>query len=536
MDATIDLTLERHRDLLKRGTVLVDETDPGTSPRVLFYLEHAIQDASPRGEGDRRVISKQMLFVELDAGRHHAPPALRALPRLPTAARRRAGARQTILARPSAPGSPRELEQPGHRARHRPTSCPSTSRRSATARSALIDKTEAAVKDRLTKEINYWDHRAETAQGSGAGRQGQRPAQLGKSPKARRRPPGAAQKRLDELELERQISPLPPVVLGGVLVVPAGLIAAMTGATAPASPGRRHAGSGRPRPRDRHGSERSLGFEPIDREFEKLGYDIESRDPGTGRLRFIEVKGRVAGADTITVTRNEILYSLNKPDDFILAIVEFLDDGDHRRPLPPPPVPRQRRQHRLRRRQRQLPLCGPARPSRSTRHEPRPRQRTTQAKKLIEVALPLDAINKASAREKSIRHGHPSTLHLWWARRPLAAARAVIFAQMVDDPRRTPDLLPDREEPQEKERQRLFKIIEDLVLWENTTNETVLQAARDEIWAELAPHLRGERRPPAGEGAVRPRRSCPPSTTPSPAAARCRWRRSGSGWRATPAT
>jgi len=146
-------------------------------------------------------------------------------------------------------------------------------------------------------------------------------------------------------------------------------------------------------------------------------------------------------------------------------------------------------------------------------------------KKLIEVALPLDAINKASAREKSIRHGHPSTLHLWWARRPLAAARAVIFAQMVDDPssyvdelRNDPDLVKQAEkilqersegrkstknvnqsldmtfqgktEPETKldeilaelERERLFRIIEDLVLWENTTNETVLQQARDEIW------------------------------------------------------
>jgi putative DNA methylase len=148
-------------------------------------------------------------------------------------------------------------------------------------------------------------------------------------------------------------------------------------------------------------------------------------------------------------------------------------------------------------------------------------------KKLIEVALPLEAINKASAREKSIRHGHPSTLHLWWARRPLAAARAVIFSQMVDDPseyvdvlRSDPKLLRRAEkelkarhklwqeaqtlkekadaagitapapgpEPTldgilaEHERQRLFKIIEDLVLWKNTTNETVLQAAREEIW------------------------------------------------------
>ncbi len=102
-------------------------------------------------------------------------------------------------------------------------------------------------------------------------------------------------------------------------------------------------------------------------------------------------------------------------------------------------------------------------------------------KKLIEVALPLEAINKASAREKSIRHGHPSTLHLWWARRPLAAARAVLFAQMVDDPSSSPDLFPT-EKAQEKERQRLFRIIEDMVQWENTNNEEMLQAARDAIW------------------------------------------------------
>ena len=101
-------------------------------------------------------------------------------------------------------------------------------------------------------------------------------------------------------------------------------------------------------------------------------------------------------------------------------------------------------------------------------------------KKLIEVALPLDAINKASAREKSIRHGHPSTLHLWWARRPLAAARAVLFAQLVDDPSSWPELFRT-EEKQDEERQRLFRIIEELVKWENTTNEQVLEAAREEI-------------------------------------------------------
>ena len=101
-------------------------------------------------------------------------------------------------------------------------------------------------------------------------------------------------------------------------------------------------------------------------------------------------------------------------------------------------------------------------------------------RKLIEVALPLDAINKAAAREKSIRHGHPSTLHLWWARRPLAAARAVLFAQMVDDPSARPELFPTKEE-QDEERERLFAILRKLVLWKNTINEEVLEAARAEI-------------------------------------------------------
>ena len=161
----------------------------------------------------------------------------------------------------------------------------------------------------------------------------------------------------------------------------------------------------------------------------------------------------------------------------------------------------------------------------------------TVRKKLIEVALPLDAINEASAKEKSIRHGHPSTLHLWWARRPLAAARAVIFSQMVDDPSAYVDVLlsdpkarsaAQRELSKrlsahaarrtlvddeaikdldpvlegviaELERERLFAILRELVLWENTTNEEVLQRARDEIWqswrrtcAENAGHPRAK--------------------------------------------
>ena len=107
---------------------------------------------------------------------------------------------------------------------------------------------------------------------------------------------------------------------------------------------------------------------------------------------------------------------------------------------------------------------------------------TPYKKKLIEVALPLDAISAESVREKSIRHGHPSTLHMWWARRPLAACRAVLFAQLVDDPSSHPEKFLT-EEAQETERQRLFEIIKDLVKWENVNNEAILERARREIRA-----------------------------------------------------
>ena len=200
-------------------------------------------------------------------------------------------------------------------------------------------------------------------------------------------------------------------------------------------------------------------------------------------------------------------------------------------------------------------------------------------KKLIEVALPLDAINKASVREKSIRHGHPSTLHLWWARRPLAAARAVIFAQMVDDPstyieqlrsdkvlrRKAEALLKSRRKAWDKtrknadlaasnnisapdpgpepsldqilaelERERLFEIIEELVRWENTTNEIVLQKARDEIWkswrracAEHADHPRARE--------LFDRHKLPAFHDPFAGGGSLPWRRSAWAWKPTPA-
>ena len=118
-------------------------------------------------------------------------------------------------------------------------------------------------------------------------------------------------------------------------------------------------------------------------------------------------------------------------------------------------------------------------------------------KKLIEVALPLEEINKQSAREKSIRHGHPSTLHLWWARRPLAACRAVLFASLVDDPG---EYMPD-EEAANVERERLFRLIERLVNWDNVNDEKLLAQARLEIARSVARNLGVE--VPVGEAAIR---------------------------------
>ncbi len=318
LDANIDLILERYRDLLKRGAMLVDPNDQGEEVRALFYLDHSIQDARTDRAGNRRVVSRQMQFVEIDSrGIAHA-----------------AGYAPYLDYRPLAPGEetfalnllenswltgdletlaltyavselvPRHFQEVKQR------------------KEAQIAKTMAAVKDRLTKEINYWDHRAEELKAQEL---------AGKTPrlnsaKARQRADELQtrlHKRMEDLEQERRLSPLPPVVIGGALVIPAGLLARRKGEE-PAEPDLNS------QEREKIAKiametvlqvEQSLGYEPRDVSAEKCGYDIESRIPGTGRLRFLEVKGRANGAKTVTITKNEILTALNKPEDFIVAVV-----------------------------------------------------------------------------------------------------------------------------------------------------------------------------------------------------------------------
>jgi superfamily II DNA or RNA helicase len=329
LDATIDLILERNRDLLRRGTVLVDERDFGESPRVLFYLEHAIQDATLTRSGERRTVSKQMLYVELWADgstRHlHYAPYLDYRPLKPDEPNL-----NTLLSRPECVWITRALEQKAQEYAIAHV-VPKHLKEVRDRRLEWINKTRAAVKERLTKEIGYWDHRAEELK---LQEQAGRPNARLNSQEARKRADdlqARLQKRMEQLDLEGKLFPLPPVVLGGLVVIPQGLIDKITGnrRDAATSSVDTQAAAAQARAIVME-VERRLGYEPVDREFEQLGYDIESRDPHSGKLRFIEVKGRVSGAQTITVTRNEILYSLNKPDDYILAIVEFMADGSHK--------------------------------------------------------------------------------------------------------------------------------------------------------------------------------------------------------------
>jgi superfamily II DNA or RNA helicase len=324
LDATIDLMMERHRDLLKRGTVLVDEKDMGDQPRALLFMEHSIQDARTDRSGNRRLVSKRLQFVEIerDTKTRSAGPAPYLDYRPLTENEREA------LSKMHEPDWLRQdLEEKAleHAATHL---VPQHLDEVRGRKEELTAKTMAAVKERLTKEINYWDHRA--AQLKDQELAGRVNAKLN-SGLARQRADDLTarlQKRMAELEQERKLSPLPPVVLGGAMIVPLGLLQQLQG-TEPAPP---------TFAQDTERSEklameavlrveRNLGFLPRDVSSENLGYDVESAIPNTGKLRFIEVKGRVAGAKTVTISKNEILTGFNKPEDFILALC--LVESDH---------------------------------------------------------------------------------------------------------------------------------------------------------------------------------------------------------------
>jgi len=324
LEAVTSLIYEQHGPLLKQGAVLVDEGDDGETPRALVYLEHSIRDARITNHGQRRVISRRMQFVEIsleDGGEVRNAGYAPYLDYRPLEEDERALVAEVLDE--LAGGEDVERRAMDYAIQHL---APEHLEEVRAQREPLIEKTRAAVKERLTKEIIYWNKRAmELQMREEAGKPNARLSSL----MARRRAQeleDRLQRRLAELEEERKLSAAPPAVVGRVLVLPKGLLERLKG--------RRISEPGlfaQERKRVEQvamaavmEAERRLGHEPRDVSRENLGYDIESLIPDGrgGRLRFIEVKGRIEGATTVTISRNEILTALNKPEDWTLALVE----------------------------------------------------------------------------------------------------------------------------------------------------------------------------------------------------------------------
>ena len=333
LEATSDLIREQYRSVMKQGAVFIDENDFGTDARLLFYIEDCIQDGVVLPNGSKRVISKNVHFVELkengtaiNAG--YAPyldyrsateeeyKAIRGF--IDTQDWLTKGVEEKAKGYAISEIIPRHFSEVREH------------------RQKMVSKVAKAVQSRLTAEIQYWDFRAaELKEKENAGKTN---AKLNSDNAHRKAEELEARmrRRLAELEKEKSVSAAPPIIVGGALVITLGLLYKLTGKPMPDM-----FGSG-----DRKvvelaamkavtDIENSLGFVPRDVSRENCGYDIESVIPDEKRtctessIRFIEVKGRTKGADTVTVTRNEILTALNKPESFILAIVEV--DGDKTR-------------------------------------------------------------------------------------------------------------------------------------------------------------------------------------------------------------
>lgn len=322
LEVTIDRVLELHRPLLRKGAVLIDSHNRSDSPRLLFYLEHSIRDGVRNRNGDARVISREFQFVEITReGESSSPGYAPYLDYRPCSEHERE-ALQGLLNEPWLCSNP-ETHATSYAVRH---IVPQHISRVTKDRLQRIDKAKNAVQKRLTQEIAYWDSRAIELQ---AREDSGRTARMN-SAYARNKADeleARLKSRLERLELERHISASPPVVVGGALIVPQVFLDGLNG-----NPNSQVSVADRERI-DRLAiaavleSERSLGRLPEQMEHSNPGYDIISRDPSEpGRLRFIEVKGKAVGRTTVTISATQIRTCLNKPEDWILAIVPILGD------------------------------------------------------------------------------------------------------------------------------------------------------------------------------------------------------------------
>lgn len=327
LEAVIDLVAERHGPLIKEGAVLVDDADGGTDARVLVFLEHSVSDARSEASGKQRVVSRRFEFVEIPEHGELRPagyaPYLDARPPTPDEA-------------PLVPGLVEEMAwlagDLAERAGDYGIEVLAAEHLAEVQAQTLehVAKVRAAVHARLTKEIGYWDHRAAELDLQ---------AQAGKTPRMN---PDRAEARAEDLrrrlharmaDLDRevQLSPQPPLVIGGALIVPAGLLRRAAGLDSPPPPAAYAVDTTVVERRAVDAvlaAETALGHSPVEMSHNHPGYDIRSTD-ALGQVGFIEVKGRIAGAGTFVVTQNELRFAANIPDGYLLALVEVSPDGPH---------------------------------------------------------------------------------------------------------------------------------------------------------------------------------------------------------------
>jgi superfamily II DNA or RNA helicase len=330
LEATLSCTLDQHVDVLKRGAILVDDNDPGVTPRILFTLEHVIRDGRKGRHGEYNVVSQRLEFIEVGPDRSF----------------RRAGAAPYLDYRAASDGERKALESevqsgwlhadwealvttfaiqnvvPRHLEEVKKSRLP------------LVAKVEAEVKARLMKEVRFWDARAEELRvRERAGKKTKLSAHVAEE--RANRLGDRLKSRMAQLQAERTLYPEPPMMKGGALIVPRGLLQKLgvLSADLPVETDADREVTERIAMDAVFATERALGRDPRDKSGERgLGYDIESRDPQARNLYFVEVKGRLTGADSVTLTRNEILCALNAPDRFRLAVV-LVENGAARPPV-----------------------------------------------------------------------------------------------------------------------------------------------------------------------------------------------------------
>jgi SNF2 family DNA or RNA helicase len=319
LEAVISLIREQYEQIMRQGAIMVDETDPGDALSAVFLLEHTVQDGRTTSAGKPHVISQRLQFAAINKAGHATnagiAPHLNLRPAKPEEVEIVRNFLDeawltTELEKTAIRFATVELAQ-GHVAEVKARRLPE------------IEKVEQEVRARLKKEINYWDSRAfELKEEEKVGKKTRLNWQ-----NAQRRAEELAERqkrRMDQLERERFISSQPPRVRGGMVVIPRGLLDSRQNSSVP------NHFSEDPAARKEielaamqavMAAERALGHEPVDVSAQKIGYDIASHNPKSGHLRFIEVKGRIDGADSVMITRQEIITSLHEPEKFILAVV-----------------------------------------------------------------------------------------------------------------------------------------------------------------------------------------------------------------------